>query len=107
MVPLRTEERGSPSLGGCRQAESPRNRSLSRSIPSLESAAMDGTTPGGDIDLSRVRRERLAKVRRAMEQQGVGALVLTNPVHVRYVTGVAVMNLWTSVNLARYAVVGP
>jgi Xaa-Pro aminopeptidase len=59
----------------------------------------------GTYDVVRLRRERLHKLQRAMAEHGVGALLLTNPVNVRYATGVAVMDLWTAVNLARYAVV--
>jgi Xaa-Pro aminopeptidase len=40
-----------------------------------------------------------------MEARGLGALVLTDIVNIRYCTGVAVMPLWTAVNLAHYVVV--
>ena len=56
-------------------------------------------------DLDRLRRDRLSKVQTAMRAHGVGALLLTNPIHIRYATGVTCMTLWTSVNLARYALV--
>ncbi len=57
------------------------------------------------VDLSRLRRDRLAKVQRAMSLHGLGALVLTDIVNIRYCTGVAVMPLWTAVNIAHYVVV--
>ena len=57
------------------------------------------------IDLARLRRDRLAKVQRAMAAHGLGALVLTDIVNIRYCTGVAVMPLWTAVNIAHYIVV--
>ena len=57
------------------------------------------------VDLARLRRDRLAKVQRAMAAHGIGALVLTDTVNVRYCTGVAVMPLWTAVNIAHYVVV--
>jgi len=57
------------------------------------------------VDLARLRRDRLAKVQRAMAAQGIGALVLTDTVNIRYCTGVAVMPLWTAVNIAHYVVV--
>lgn len=57
------------------------------------------------VDLARLRRDRLAKVQREMAAQQIGALVLTDIVNIRYCTGVAVMPLWTAVNLAHYIVV--
>jgi len=58
-----------------------------------------------DVNKTRLRRDRLEKLQAAMRSQNLGALLLTNPIHIRYATGVACMNLWTSVNLARYALV--
>lgn len=40
-----------------------------------------------------------------MAARDVGALVLTDIVNIRYCTGVAVMPLWTAVNIAHYVVV--
>jgi Xaa-Pro aminopeptidase len=57
------------------------------------------------VELARLRRDRLAKVQRAMAAHGLGALVLTDIVNIRYCTGVAVMPLWTAVNIAHYVVV--
>jgi len=57
------------------------------------------------VDLARLRRDRLAKVQRAMAAHDIGALVLTDIVNIRYCTGVAVMPLWTAVNIAHYVVV--
>jgi len=42
------------------------------------------------VDLARLRRDRLAKVQRAMAAQDLGAMVLTDIVNIRYCTGVAV-----------------
>lgn len=55
----------------------------------------------------RLRKERLAKLQTEMRKRDLGALVLNNPINVRYATGVSVMPIWTSVNLARYAIVPP
>jgi len=55
--------------------------------------------------MNRLRRDRLAKVQRAMAAHDLGALVLTDIVNIRYCTGVAVMPLWTAVNIAHYVVV--
>jgi Xaa-Pro aminopeptidase len=57
------------------------------------------------VDLARLRRDRLAKVQRAMAAHDLGVLVLTDIVNIRYCTGVAVMPLWTAVNIAHYVVV--
>jgi Xaa-Pro aminopeptidase len=57
------------------------------------------------VDLARLRRDRLAKVQRAMAVHDLGAFVLTDIVNIRYCTGVAVMPLWTAVNIAHYVVV--
>ena len=40
-----------------------------------------------------------------MATHDLGALVLTDIVNIRYCTGVAVMPLWTAVNIAHYVVV--
>ena len=57
------------------------------------------------VDLARLRRDRLGKVQREMAARDLGALVLTDIVNIRYCTGVAVMPLWTAVNIAHYVVV--
>lgn len=57
------------------------------------------------VDLARLRHDRLAKVQREMAARQIGALVLTDIVNIRYCTGVAVMPLWTAVNIAHYVVV--
>jgi Xaa-Pro aminopeptidase len=57
------------------------------------------------IDFNRLRRERLAKLQQEMAAHGVGTLLLTNPVDIRYATGVSIMPLWTAVNLAHYALI--
>jgi Xaa-Pro aminopeptidase len=57
------------------------------------------------VDLARLRRGRLARVQRELAARRIGALVLTDIVNIRYCTGVAVMPLWTAVNIAHYVVV--
>ena len=57
------------------------------------------------VDLAKLRRDRLAKLQAAMRQRGVGAVLLTNPVNIRYATGISVMPIWTAINFARYALV--
>jgi Xaa-Pro aminopeptidase len=57
------------------------------------------------VDFDRLRRERLAKVQKEMAGRDIGAMLLTDPIHIRYTTGISVMPLWTAVNLARYVLV--
>src|SRR6476620_7951523 len=57
------------------------------------------------IDFNRLRCERLAKLQRQMADRDIAALLLTNPVNIRYATGVSIMPLWTAVNLAHYALI--
>lgn len=54
------------------------------------------------VDMSVLRKKRLANVQREMVQRDIAGLLLLNPVNIRYSTGLAVMTAWTSVNLARY-----
>jgi Xaa-Pro aminopeptidase len=40
-----------------------------------------------------------------MRVRDVGALLLTDPINIRYVTGISVMPLWSATNLAHYVLV--
>jgi Xaa-Pro dipeptidase len=57
------------------------------------------------MDFTHLRQQRLAKVQREMAAREIGALILTNPVNIRYCTDISVMPIWTALNLARYAVI--
>ncbi|ABG04521.1 peptidase M24 [Rubrobacter xylanophilus DSM 9941] len=57
------------------------------------------------VDLERLRRERLLKVQSEMRSRDIGALVLTDPINIRYTTGLSVMPLWAATNLAHYVLV--
>jgi Xaa-Pro aminopeptidase len=57
------------------------------------------------VDFERLRRERWEKVQREMATRDIGALVLTDQNNIRYTTGLSVMPIWTSYNLAHYVVV--
>jgi Xaa-Pro aminopeptidase len=57
------------------------------------------------VDLERLRGDRLRKVQAEMQARDVGALLLTDPLNIRYVTGVSVMPLWSATNLAHYVLV--
>ncbi len=54
---------------------------------------------------ARVRRARLARLREQMIAHDVGALVLVDPVNVRYATGTRNMQVFSARNPARYAFV--
>lgn len=53
--------------------------------------------------VSEVRRGRLARIRAELAARDVGALVLVDPVNVRYATGTRNMQIFTARNPARYA----
>ncbi|WP_047864381.1 M24 family metallopeptidase [Rubrobacter aplysinae] len=57
------------------------------------------------VDFGRLRRERLYKVQAEMRDREIGALLLTDTINIRYVTGVSVMPLWTATNLGHYVLV--
>ncbi len=57
------------------------------------------------IDFRKLRCEKLTKVQREMARREIGAMLLTDIINIRYTTGVAVMPLWTAVNLAHYVLV--
>jgi Xaa-Pro aminopeptidase len=58
-----------------------------------------------NLDMTRLRYERLEKVQREMAKRDIGALILTDIMNIRYCTAVSVMPLWTAVNLAHYVLV--
>src|SRR6185369_15881478 len=57
------------------------------------------------INMDQLCRWRLERVQQEMRKRDISAVVCTNPVNIRYATGLAVMTAWTSVNLARYALI--
>lgn len=50
-------------------------------------------------------RSRLKKLQDSMRHHRVGSLLLTQPMNVRFATGVSVMPIWTALNLSRYTLV--
>lgn len=64
-----------------------------------------GTLQERGVDFGRLRRQRLEKVQAEMVARGIGALLLTDTINIRYVTGVSVMPIWTATNLAHYVLV--
>lgn len=65
----------------------------------------DTRSPYLPLDRNGLRQDRLKKVQREMRARGIGASLMTNPVAIRYATGTSCMSIWTSLNLARYALV--
>lgn len=57
------------------------------------------------VDLERLREDRLRKTQSEMRARDIGALLLTDPINIRYVTGISVMPLWSATNLAHYVLV--
>lgn len=57
------------------------------------------------VDFERLRRERLYKVQAEMRSRDIGALLLTDTINIRYVTGVSVMPLSTATNLGHYVLI--
>ncbi len=61
-------------------------------------ARLDDAAESVGIDLGAVRRYRLRRVRAEMERRNVAALVLSDPVNIRYATGSRNMQVFTSRN---------
>lgn len=57
------------------------------------------------MNLQKLYTDRLNKIQSEMSKRGVGALILTNPVNIRYATGISVMPIWTAINFSRYTLV--
>lgn len=57
------------------------------------------------IDFDRLRADRLAQVQKEMAAHELGALLLTDALHIRYCTGIDLMSLWSATNLWHYIVV--
>lgn len=67
---------------------------------------LDLAPESADIDLAAVRAGRLARIRAEMAHREVGALVLSDPVNIRYATGARNMQIFTSRNTpSRYLMV--
>ena len=57
------------------------------------------------IDERAIRAYRLARVRAELAERDCAAIVLTDPINIRYATGARNMQVWTLHNAARYAFV--
>lgn len=68
-------------------------------------ALLDTETTDADIDLVAVRTYRQGRVRAKMAEFGIAAMVLTDPVNIRYATGTRNMQIFTARNQpSRYLV---
>ena len=69
-------------------------------------ARLDRDPGAGEIDLVAVRAYRLGRVRARMRHDGVAALILSDPVNIRYATGARNMQVFSQRNTpARFLVV--
>lgn len=59
---------------------------------------LDAAPESAGIDLVEVRRYRLGRVRDAMAERGIDALILSDSVNIRYATGTRNMQIFTSRN---------
>ncbi len=57
------------------------------------------------VDEASIRRYRLQRLRAQLERSDLAALLLTDPVNIRYASGSRNMQVWTMHNLCRYALV--
>ncbi|WP_029042514.1 M24 family metallopeptidase [Cucumibacter marinus] len=68
-------------------------------------AQLDRTPVEGEVDMVKVRAYRLGRVREQMREREIGALILSDPVNIRYATGARNMQVFTSRNQpSRYLV---
>lgn len=65
-------------------------------------AGWDSGLPADPVE---IRRYRLERLRRLIGEAGLAALLVTDPVNLRYATGTRNMQVWTLHNLCRYALV--
>ncbi|MBZ9780052.1 Xaa-Pro peptidase family protein [Pseudomonas sp. REP124] len=69
-------------------------------------ALLDNVQGNGGIDLRAVRLYRLGRVREQMRKRGVAALVISDPVNIRYATGARNMQIFCARNTpSRYLIV--
>lgn len=67
---------------------------------------LDRAPEAGEIDEAAVRRYRLGRIRAEMAARGIAALILTDPVNIRYASGARNMQVFTARNgPARYLLV--
>ncbi|MDA9951449.1 Xaa-Pro peptidase family protein [Oligoflexaceae bacterium] len=50
-------------------------------------------------------QKRYSRLQAEIQKRNIGALLLTDPIHIRYATGTVNMALWTAFNYARYCII--
>jgi Xaa-Pro dipeptidase len=66
---------------------------------------MSAPAPMHQVDLARLRTGRLAKLRAELARRDMAAMVLYDPINIRYATDASNMQVWCLHNPARYAFV--
>lgn len=61
--------------------------------------------PSASVDVRALRAYRLSRVRRSLHERGLPAVLLYDPINIRYATDTPNMQVWTLHNPARYAFV--
>ncbi|SIT38958.1 Peptidase [Paraburkholderia ribeironis] len=68
--------------------------------------SLDQISPSSDIDLPSVRAYRLGRVRAEMRKRDIAALIISDPVNIRYATGARNMQIFCARNTpSRYLIV--
>lgn len=62
----------------------------------------DGTYALGGIDLTRMRQDRLARLRAVLRDADVAGIVMFDPINIRYASDVSNMQVWCLHNPVRY-----
>ena len=69
-------------------------------------ALLDNAVENDEIDLKAVRQYRLKRVREQMQKREIDALILSDPVNIRYATGTRNMQIFSARNTpSRYLLV--
>lgn len=69
---------------------------------------LDQTPDNLEIDINTVQQYRLQRVRQEMEVRGISALIISDPVNIRYATGARNMQIFCARNTpSRYLIVTP
>jgi Xaa-Pro aminopeptidase len=76
-----------------------------RSFLNDDGAGRPLRSPVADQTIARARRHRMARVRAEMQRQDCSALLLYNPINIRYVFDYSNMQLWTMHEMMRHALI--
>lgn len=73
--------------------------------PNSEAADRPLSNPISQATIDAVRRYRLDRLRAQLDRRDIGAILLYDPINIRYATDATNMQLWTMHNANRYALV--